>query len=57
VLVAASGEEVARLLQELTPAAARAIGAAARRRVLAEHTYTRRAEQVERVLERAAVGA
>jgi len=50
VLVAASGEEVADLLQRLTPACARKIGAAARRRVLAEHTYARRAELVERVL-------
>jgi spore maturation protein CgeB len=57
VLVAASGEEVAELLHALTPDEARRIGTAARRRVLAEHTYSRRAEQVELVLSGAAVTA
>jgi spore maturation protein CgeB len=52
VLVARSGEEVAELLRRLTPARAEAIGRAARRRVLREHTYAHRAEQVERILER-----
>jgi spore maturation protein CgeB len=46
VLVAASGDEVAELIAAASPA----IGAAARRRVLAEHTYGRRAEQVEAIL-------
>jgi spore maturation protein CgeB len=46
VLVAADGEEVAALIEAATPA----IGAAARRRVLAEHTYARRAQQVEAIL-------
>lgn len=50
VLVAASGMEVASLLEELSPRRARAIGEAAHRRVLAEHTYAQRAELVERVL-------
>jgi spore maturation protein CgeB len=50
VLVAASGEEVAQLHRGLTPARAREIGAAARRRLLAEHTYAHRAEQVEAIL-------
>jgi spore maturation protein CgeB len=50
VLVAASGDEVAELLEALTPERARDIGAAARRRVLAEHTYARRAALVEAVL-------
>jgi spore maturation protein CgeB len=50
VLVAGSGEEVAELVRSLTPHRARTIGAAARRRVLAEHTYERRAELVEQVL-------
>jgi spore maturation protein CgeB len=51
VLVARDGAEVAELLADLDPDRARAIGAAALERALAEHTYERRAEQVERVLE------
>jgi spore maturation protein CgeB len=51
VLVARSGEEVAEHLRRLTPEQARALGQAAYRRVLAEHTYARRAEQLEQVLE------
>jgi spore maturation protein CgeB len=51
VLLAKSGDEVAALLAGLTPERARAIGQAARRRVLAEHTYSRRADQVEAILE------
>ncbi len=50
VLLAANGMEVALLLEELSPRRARAIGEAAHRRVLAEHTYAQRAELVERVL-------
>ncbi|HVU25821.1 MAG TPA: glycosyltransferase [Opitutus sp.] len=50
VLVAASGAEVAALLDRLSRARARALGAAARRRVLASHTYDRRAERLEQVL-------
>jgi spore maturation protein CgeB len=50
VLVAEDGDEVARHLEELDPTRARAIGAAALERVLREHTYARRAEQVEDVL-------
>ena len=50
VLVAADGEEVAAIVETLTPARARAVGAAARKRVLAEHTYARRALEVEHVL-------
>lgn len=50
VLVAADGAAVAAHLDALTPAAARAIGAAARRRVLAEHTYVHRARTVELAL-------
>ncbi|TKB31635.1 MAG: glycosyltransferase family 1 protein, partial [Mesorhizobium sp.] len=34
----------------LTPGRAKAIGAAALRRVLAEHTYTLRAERVDAIL-------
>jgi spore maturation protein CgeB len=51
VLVGRDGDEVARLLSELDPERAAAIGAAAMERVLAEHTYDRRAEQVEAILE------
>lgn len=50
VLVARDGAEVAELLAGLDPERARAIGEAALERVLAEHTYDRRAEQVEAIL-------
>ncbi|HEV2857143.1 MAG TPA: glycosyltransferase [Solirubrobacterales bacterium] len=49
-LVARDGAEVAELLESLKPDRARAIGEAALERVLAEHTYDRRAEQVEAIL-------
>lgn len=51
VLVAESGEEVSEILTALTPQRARGIGRNALKRVLAEHTYAHRAEEVERVLE------
>ena len=57
VLVAASAEDVTDYLDALLPETAAAIGAAARRRVLAEHTYAHRAEQVERILSGALVPA
>jgi spore maturation protein CgeB len=50
VLVAASGEDVAGLLGELDPGRAARIGTAGRARVLRDHTYARRAEQVEALL-------
>jgi spore maturation protein CgeB len=50
VLVARDGAEVAELLDGLDPGRASAIGAAALERVLAGHTYDRRAEQVEAIL-------
>jgi spore maturation protein CgeB len=50
LLVAASGDEVADHVRELTPARARRIGDAALRRVLAAHTYAHRVEQLEMVL-------
>jgi spore maturation protein CgeB len=50
VLVARSGEEVAELVRQLQPDRARTIGAAALRRVLAEHTYAHRAKQVDAIL-------
>jgi spore maturation protein CgeB len=51
ILVASNGEEVAAQLRSLMPERAHRIGEAARLRVLAEHTYAHRAEQVERELE------
>ena len=50
-LVAHDGAEVAEHLRSLTPERARAIGEAAHRRALADHTYAQRARQVEGVLE------
>jgi spore maturation protein CgeB len=50
VLVARDGAEVARLLHDLTPERARAVGEAARRRILAEHTYARRGAAVDALL-------
>jgi spore maturation protein CgeB len=51
VLVAVDGEEVAELVANLTPDDARQIAAAARLRILAHHTYERRARAVEALLE------
>lgn len=51
VLVAGDGEAVAEHLRALTPARSRAIGAAAYRRILAEHTYAHRAVLLEQVLD------
>jgi spore maturation protein CgeB len=50
ILVAETGEDVARHLRALTKERARSIGDAAKRRVLGEHTYARRARQVEALL-------
>jgi spore maturation protein CgeB len=50
VLVAAGGEEVAAHMAALDPARAREIGTAARRRVLAEHTYAQRVLQFESLI-------
>ena len=55
VLVAADGDEVALRVADLDEAAARRMGDAARRRILAEHTYAHRALQLDPLLrERAA---
>jgi len=51
VLVAENGDDVARLLRDLTDGEARRIGAAARERVLAEHTYSHRAAELESAIE------
>jgi spore maturation protein CgeB len=50
ILVAQGGEDVARTIEQLTPARAQAIGEAARKRVLAGHTYEKRGRVVESIL-------
>jgi spore maturation protein CgeB len=57
VLTARDGAEVAEVLAGLGPERARRIGLAARRRVLAEHTYARRAVEVEAALGLAAAAS
>jgi spore maturation protein CgeB len=56
VLVARNGADVVAHMQNLTPERARAMGEAARARILSEHTYSRRGAEVDRILrdERAA---
>ena len=51
ILLASDGGEVAGHVEALDEAAARRMGEAARRRILAEHTYDHRAVQVEALLE------
>ncbi len=53
VLVARDGRDVAEHLAALTPARAREIGARARARILAGHTYAERARIVDRLLRQA----
>jgi spore maturation protein CgeB len=50
VVAVQSGDDVAALLPRLTPHVARQFGQAARRRILAHHTYAHRAAQVHRLL-------
>jgi spore maturation protein CgeB len=50
VLLAVDGEEVAEKLSQLTPDGALTIGAAARKQILAHHTYAHRARQVNDLL-------
>lgn len=50
ILVARDGRDVADHLSALTPERARAIGEAARRRILAGHTYAQRAHEVDALL-------
>lgn len=50
VLVARDGSDVAQHLRSLTTEGARAIGEAARARILAEHTYARRGAAVDTLL-------
>lgn len=54
VLVARDGQDVAEILGWLTPTAARRIGALAKARVLKDHTYSRRAREVDALLRQAA---
>jgi spore maturation protein CgeB len=56
VLLAENRFDILRHLAALTPERRRDIGQAARQRVLAEHTYQRRAAQLEAVLEAALAG-
>jgi spore maturation protein CgeB len=56
VLVADDGAAVAEIVRGILPGEARRIGAAARERLLAEHTYAQRALAVEEALARAAAG-
>jgi spore maturation protein CgeB len=52
VLLAEDRQDVLRLLDTLSPDKQSQIGAAARARILRDHTYGRRAQQVEVALER-----
>ncbi len=51
VLVARDGQDVADHVAALTPERARAIGAAARARIVAQHTYSRRGAAVDAILQ------
>lgn len=57
VLVARDGDEVTDQLRGLSASRAAAIGMLARRRILAEHTYARRASQLEETLRDAGLDA
>src|SRR4051812_3138598 len=50
VLVARDGRDVAEHMAGLTPGRAKAVGEAARARILQEHTYCRRGAEVDRIL-------
>jgi spore maturation protein CgeB len=50
ILVATSGEEVKQILASLTKEKAETIGKAALQKVLAKHTYTHRAEELDTIL-------
>jgi spore maturation protein CgeB len=57
ILVAASAAEIVAYLRKTSLQRAREIGAAARQRVLRDHTYARRAEELDQVLSGAAIAA
>jgi spore maturation protein CgeB len=50
VLVARDGADVAEIVRSLTPTRAQAIGRAAKKRILREHTYARRGAQLDALL-------
>lgn len=50
ILVAQNGPAVAEIVKNISPQAAKAIGDAGRRRILAEHTYRHRAIEVDVLL-------
>ena len=50
VLVAKNGSDVEKILEALTDGEARNIGQAAKKRVLSEHTYDHRAQQLLKIL-------
>jgi spore maturation protein CgeB len=50
IFVAGDGAATAAVLERLTPSEAQRVGQAARRRVLAEHTYAHRARQVHNLI-------
>ncbi|HEU5078952.1 MAG TPA: glycosyltransferase [Opitutaceae bacterium] len=50
VLVAETGDDVARLVESLSAEEAREIGRAGRRRILAHHTYEHRVAQLEKLI-------
>ncbi|HEX3682529.1 MAG TPA: glycosyltransferase [Bryobacteraceae bacterium] len=56
-LVARHGNDVARIIQELNADRARAIGEAARKRVLAEHTYEKRGNLLASIFEESVSGS
>ncbi|HBG07773.1 MAG: hypothetical protein A2075_10710 [Geobacteraceae bacterium GWC2_58_44] len=57
IFVAASGDEVAGILDRLTPQVAAAVGSRALTRVRAEHTYAHRARQFEAIFSAGARGS
>ena len=57
ILVARDGDEVAEHVRSLTAGRARSVGQAALKRVLADHTYDRRVELLEAVLDGASATA
>ncbi|HEY0583308.1 MAG TPA: glycosyltransferase [Chloroflexota bacterium] len=57
ILLAQTTHDVLRHLDALTPERRNTLAAAARSRVLADHTYDRRAQQFEAALERSAAGS
>jgi spore maturation protein CgeB len=51
VLVATSGNDVAKIVRNLDPERARKIGEAARKRVTSDHTYEQRSKRVDAILQ------